>query len=46
MLCEIGLGVTAKISGFAITLGHCLRNEEFDLQDGPMTFWTLDIRSL
>lgn len=42
---EIGLGITAKFAGLSISLGHFLRTEEFELQDGPMTFWTLDIRS-
>ena len=46
VVADIGAGITARIGGLSITLGHFLRTREFDAQDEPMTLWTLDIRSL
>ena len=43
---DIGAGITARIGGVSITLGHYLRTREFESQDEPMTVWTLNIRSL
>jgi lipid A 3-O-deacylase len=46
LVSEIGIGVTAKLPWFSVTIGHFLRSEEFELQDGPTPIWTLDLRSL
>jgi lipid A 3-O-deacylase len=46
VVADIGAGITARIGGVSISLGHYLRTREFDTQDEPMTIWTLDIRSL
>ena len=46
LVADIGAGITARIGGLSITLGHFLRTREFDAQDDPITLWTLDIRSL